>query len=301
MIAGVSPPPAIPVIAFRLMRPHQWTKNAFCLAGVIFSGRFTDPPSIRAAILYFALFCAASSSMYIVNDIIDAKRDRQHPKKRLRPIPAGHISIHGAGLLAFALGTLALVGGFAVDRLGLICLAAFIVLQFAYSLRLKHEALLDVGTIAVGFVLRLLGGVFVVHEKPTTWITLCTFFLALFLGFSKRRAELGELAAQSDNQQRPVLSKYSLDSLDSLVNSMASLAVMCYALFTVTSGKNPSLVITVPIVVYAILHYKMLVLTRIGAQEPDRILLYDRRIQFTIVLWLIVYLCVLYADIQIFR
>src|SRR5439155_3653504 len=143
--------------------------------------------------------------------------------------------------------------------------------------------------------------VFVVNEQPTTWITLCTFFLALFLGFSKRRAELGELAAQSDNQQRPVLSKYSLGSLDSLVNSMATLAVMCYALFTVTSGKNPSLVITVPIVVYAILYYKMLVLTRIGGQEPDRILLYDRRIQVTILFWLIVYLYVLQSIIHVFR
>ena len=301
MISVSSPRPAVPVVALRLMRPHQWTKNAFCLAGLIFSGRFTDLPSIRAAILYFALFCAASSSMYIVNDIIDSKRDLQHPKKRLRPLPAGHISTSQARLLALALGTLALVGGFAVNPLALTSLAAFILLQIAYSLRLKHEALLDVGAIALGFVLRLLGGVFVVNEQPTTWITLCTFFLALFLGFSKRRAELGELAAQSDNQQRPVLSKYSLASLDSLVNSMATLAIMCYALFTVTSGKNPSLVITVPIVVYAILYYKMLVLTRIGAQEPDRILLYDRRIQFAIILWLIVYLCVLRANIHIFR
>ena len=301
MIAEGAVPPALPVVVFRLMRPHQWTKNAFCLAGLIFSGRFTDPPAIFAAVLYFALFCAASSSMYIVNDIIDCKRDLQHPKKRLRPLPSSHISIPRARLLALALGALALVGGLAVDRLSLICLAAFILLQLAYSLRFKHEPLLDVAAIALGFVLRLLGGVFVVHEKPTTWITLCTFFLALFLGFSKRRAELGELAAQNDNPQRPVLSKYNLGSLDSLVNSMATLAIMCYALFTVTSGRNPSLVITVPIVVYAILHYKMLVLTRTGAQEPDRILLYDRRIQFSILLWLIVYLCVLHADIQIFR
>jgi 4-hydroxybenzoate polyprenyltransferase len=291
----------MPVVALRLMRPHQWTKNAFCLAGLIFSGRFTDPPSILEAVFYFALFCAASSSMYIANDIFDWKRDLEHPKKRFRPLPAGHISIPRARLLALGLGALALVGGFWVHPLSLTCLTGFILLQLAYSLRLKHEALLDVGAIALGFVLRLLGGVFVVNEQPTTWITLCTFFLALFLGFSKRRAELGELAVQSDNPQRPVLSKYSLGSLDSLVNSMATLAVMCYALFTVTSGKNPSLIITVPIVVYAILYYKMLVLTRIGAQEPDRILLFDRRIQFTIVLWLIVYLCVLHFDIQIFR
>ncbi len=301
MISEDSTPPSMPVVVFRLMRPHQWTKNAFCLAGLIFSGRFTDPRWIRAAILYFALFCAASSSMYILNDIIDSKRDQQHPKKRFRPIPAGHVSIPNAGLLALVLAVLALVGGFAVGRGGLICLAAFITLQVAYSFRLKHEPLLDVAAIALGFVLRLLGGVFVVNEQPTTWITLCTFFLALFLGFSKRRAELGELAAQSDNQQRPVLSKYTLASLDSFVNSVATLAIMCYALFTVTSGKNPSLVITVPIVVYAILYYKTLVLTRVGAQEPDRILLYDRRIQFAIVLWLIVYLSVLHGNIQIFR
>lgn len=299
MISEGSTPPSMPVIAFRLMRPHQWTKNAFCLAGLIFSGRFTDPPSIRAAILYFALFCGASSSMYILNDIIDAKRDLQHPKKRFRPIPAGHVSIPQAGLLALALGVMTVISGVAVGRGGLICLAAFIALQVAYSFRLKHEPLLDVACIALGFVLRLLGGVFVVNEQPTTWITLCTFFLALFLGFSKRRAELGELA--NDNQQRPVLSRYTLASLDSFVNSVATLAIMCYALFTVTSGRNPSLIITVPIVVYAILYYKMLVLTRVGAQEPDRILLYDRRIQFAILLWLIVYLCVLHADIHIFR
>ena len=172
MTERVQTPPPFPLVAIRLMRPHQWTKNAFCFAGLVFSGRYLDAEAVRSALMLFVLFCATSSSMYILNDLLDCNRDRGHPKKRLRPLPSGLISNASARLLGLALFGLVLLGAIVLDRSTQVCLGAFVLLQILYSFWLKHEVIIDVGGIALGFVLRLLAGVFVVGEVPTTWITL---------------------------------------------------------------------------------------------------------------------------------
>lgn len=285
----------------RLMRPHQWTKNGFCLAGALFSGRFVALEADLAALATFGCFCAVSSSVYILNDILDRNRDRQHPKKCLRPIASGEISILPAEILGVGLAILGLAGGYQLGWAVLGCMILYILNNLAYSIKFKHRALVDVMSIAISFVLRLLAGVYAVDELPTTWITLCTFFLAMFLGFGKRRAELADVLPDEDKLQRPVLSRYTVQYLDYLVNSSSTMVMMCYALFCTTSGKNPSLIITVPIVFYAIMHYKRLVVLMRSGEEPERILLKDYRIQLCVAMWLASYFLVMYADVHLFR
>jgi 4-hydroxybenzoate polyprenyltransferase len=287
----------------RLLRPHQWTKNLLCLAGVVFSGEFlhlTDPPTLNwtaslAALMTFGLFCAASSSIYAFNDVMDRERDRRHATKRFRPVASGAVSPPVATVISIALAAGAIAGGFFLGAAVLLGLALYMANNLAYTLKFKHVALLDVLSIAIGFVLRLLAGCWAVGVTPTSWITLCTFFLAMFLGAAKRRGELAT-AGDDDSLRRPVLAKYSIQYLDSLVNNCAAMAIMCYSLFTIF--KNPGLVVTVPIVFYGIMHYKRLVMVGSGGEEPDRVLLRDGRIQLAIVLWLAAFSTVMYLEIR---
>ncbi|MBW4679371.1 MAG: decaprenyl-phosphate phosphoribosyltransferase [Microcoleus vaginatus WJT46-NPBG5] len=319
---------------FKLLRPHQWTKNLFCLAGLFFSGKFLEPAAIAEAFLAVAMFSFMASVVYIFNDIQDVERDREHPKKRYRPIASGKISVKAATAIALFLIVVALLIAYSLGMPVLVCLVLYAGINISYSLKLKHLALFDVNCIALGFVLRLLAGVYAIEVIPTGWITLCTFFLALFLGFAKRRSELLGLLSNKmtqdfldrqesesieiakpvselfylqlfyqrgqANPQRPVLSQYTLPFLDSLLNSTATMTVMCYALFTAISGKNPSLVITVPIVHYAVMHYKHLVMVREGGEEPDRILIKDARIKLSILIWLISYFLIIYSNVNLF-
>jgi 4-hydroxybenzoate polyprenyltransferase len=277
------------------------TKNAFCLAGVLFSGRFVSWESDLAALQTFAAFCAGSSAVYVFNDIFDRERDRKHPRKQLRPIASGAVSVPAAVMMAIALAALGFALAALLNLKVTLCLALYLVNNVLYSLGLKHLALFDVLSIAVGFVLRLVAGVYAINELPTDWIALCTFFLAVFLGFAKRRAELAGLLPDEEKLQRPVLSKYSVQFLDYLVNNSAVMVVVCYALFTATSNKNPTLVITVPIVFFAVMHYKRLVLLLRFGEEPEKIVLRDLRLQLSIIIWLITYFGVIYGDIHLFR
>jgi 4-hydroxybenzoate polyprenyltransferase len=287
----------------KLMRPRQVSKNALCLAGVLFSEKFGDAASVEAAFQTFIAFCAGSSAIYIVNDIVDRDRDRAHPTKRFRPIASSSVNVGVAAFLSLVLAAVALGMTALLGPAVLICLAFYLANSILHSLWLKHVALLDVLGIATGFVLRLLAGVYAVDDVPTTWITLCTFFLAVFLAFAKRRAELDTATDGNGKveQQRPVLNEYSVHFLDHLVNSSALMAVMCYALFTTTPTKNPSLVITVPVVYYAIMHYHRMVMTFKIGQEPEEVLLRDFRLQLSILLWLVLYFGISLSHVHWFR
>lgn len=283
-----------------LLRPRQMTKNAFCFAGLLFSGRFVSFEATLAAITTFIAFCAVSSSVYIFNDILDRDRDRLHPKKRYRSLASKAVGVPVACLMAVTLAGIGLTFAYVVHITVLCCVVLYLANNVAYSLGLKHLSLFDVLCIAFGFVLRLLAGIYAVDDLPTTWVTLCTFFLSVFLGFSKRRAELVSLIPE-DEQQRPVLSKYTLQFLDYLVNSSAVMTVMCYALFTALPAKNPTLVITVPIVYFALMHYKRLVMIYQYGEEPERIVLKDLRLQICVLLWLTTYFGITYSDLHLFR
>lgn len=314
----------------QLLRPHQWTKNGFCLAGLIFGGRLLQTDAILLSILTVIIFSAMASAVYIFNDIQDRDRDRLHPQKKYRPIASGKISIKIGYAIALFLTTVSLLAAYSLGMATLICILLYAINNIAYSLKLKNLPLFDVNCIAFGFVLRLLAGIYALGDIPTAWIVLCTFFLTLFLGFAKRRSELlsllnrqidQELSLETyseesslnqsylqlfyqrgkTNQQRPVLSQYTLPYLDSLLNSTATMTIMCYALFTITSGKNPSLVVTVPIVYYGVMHYKWLVTVLADGEEPSRILLQDHSLKLSLLIWLISYLLIVYLDIHLFN
>lgn len=284
----------------RLLRPQQWTKNLAAFAGVIFGGRITEPGSILLDLLVVVMFTAASAATYVFNDLRDVEYDRQHPVRRRRPLAAGEVERGTAVRLAAALTGGALLLGLLLGKATFLCLALYLLINVAYSSRLKHVPLLDVCCIAMGYVLRVLAGIYVLGDMPTAWITLCTFFLALFLGFSKRRGEL-VTSTVAHEDSRPVLRGYGREMLDSLLNGSAMMAVMSYAMFTATSGKSPTLIVTVPIVYYAIMHYTRLVLQEDRGEEPDQILLRDRTIQVSIVLWLVAFVVIFYGHLTLFR
>ena len=283
----------------RLLRPHQWTKNVFCLAGLFFGERLGDWKATGQAILITVIFCVASSAVYILNDLKDVEHDRQHPEKCLRPLPQGQVSVPIAKSLAAALTILSLLAGYFCGTVAWMCIASYFIVNVLYTFWLKGVVLLDVSCISLGFMLRLFAGVYALQELPTPWIILCTGSLTLFLGFSKRRCELSMLDSTDRTYQRPALRKYTIGFLDSMMDSSATMAVMCYGLFTVTSGKNTTLVLTVPIVYYGVMRYNFLVRTGEAEEDPDKVLIRDRNIKLAGVLWLLSYLGILYGHINI--
>ncbi|MFQ3680079.1 MAG: decaprenyl-phosphate phosphoribosyltransferase [Pseudanabaenaceae cyanobacterium] len=284
---------------WQLLRPHQWIKNTACLAGVVFGGRLGEPLALQRAALAFLTFSLAASAVYVFNDIQDWPRDRLHPRKCRRPLPSGTVTVAQAWAMAVGLAGLAVGLALGLGQGGFLCAGAYLLLNLAYSLRLKHMVLVDVHCIALGFVLRLLAGIYALGDRPTGWIVLCTFFLALFLGLAKRRGELAQHPETAG--QRPVLARYTLPFLDSALDNTAVMAVVSYALFSAHPAKNPSLVLTVPIVYYAIAHYKFLVTVEAGGEDPDRIWWQDPRIRYSVLLWLLAYLAIDYGNLQLFR
>jgi 4-hydroxybenzoate polyprenyltransferase len=248
------------------------------------------------------LFCLISSAVYILNDVMDRDRDREHPRKCKRPIAAGLIAPRTAIAMAVCLGLGALVGAWQLGASVFVCAGLYVLNNVAYSTGMKHFALFDVLAISIGFILRLLAGIYPVGDLPTAWIVLCVFFLSLFLGFSKRRAELGARPAdECGGITRPVLVHYTREFLDQLIAGSAVMSILCYALFTVVGEKNPSLIITIPIVFYAIMHYARLVMNLRGGEEPERILIMDRNLQASILWWLAIYTFIVHGRIHIFR
>lgn len=279
----------------RLLRPPHWIKNFVCLAGVLFYAQYQ---SILPALLVTLAFTLVSCTVYIINDIFDIPRDRTHPKKMNRPLATGQISVASAWLAAVVLAISALLLAFLIQLPVGCCCASYLVINLAYTLKLKHLPVADAFCIAVGFVLRLLAGIYVLHLLPTTWLTLCTFFLSLFLGFAKRRAELVALEEHTPMQERrPVLDHYSLSFLDGALDTSSALAILCYALFILLPSSlnhNPSLVVTVPFVVFIVLHYRRRLTHPKYRIEPNRIIYHDRVLQSCALLWLLTYVLIQY-------
>ena len=284
----------------RACRPAQWVKNFACLAGLIFSGKLFDRIALIQALLAFTGYCLAASAVYLLNDVVDLPLDRNNPTKRKRPIASGAVPIPWALSMAVFLMLLAVGSSFALNRICVAILFVYMAMNVAYTLRLKHTVLLDVGVIAFGFVLRVLYGVYAVEVKPTSWIVLCMFFLALFLGFSKRRGEMSEMGADEPTR-RPVLAKYNTGFLDMILVMTATMSILCYALYTVTGYQgNATLVVTVPLVTYGIIRYMLLVMVHGAGIAPDRLLVTDPVLLGTGALWVVLCVLIIYSKIQIF-
>ena len=276
----------------RLARPKQWTKNGFVLAGLIFSREALQPGSVVAALLAFAAFCLLSSAVYAANDVFDIEEDRKHPIKRLRPVASGVISRRAALLFSGVLMVFGMIlAYFSEPRVALVGVG-YLALQAVYSLFLKHQVLLDVMSISAGFVIRALAGVVAVGRPISPWLIVCTGLLTLFLGFSKRRHELATLGEDASVHRRN-LSDYTVPMLDEMMNIMISATIIAYALYTFTVFHSVFMMASIPLVVYGVFRY-MLLVHRNGGGNPDTLLLADRPLQVTLFLWLGVVMTVIY-------
>lgn len=275
----------------RLLRPKQWIKNSFVMAGVLFGGHAGNFNLYPPVLMLFLCACAASSAVYVFNDIIDRERDRQHPRKCVRPITSGQVPLWQAAIISPLLATIALLGSALLHPGAFICILLYLLNNILYSLWLKNYPLLDVLSISLGFILRLLAGVYLLGDLPTSWILLCTFFLTLFLGIVKRRAELITMSGQC-NQQRLVLNNYSMTFLDILLGATSVMTMVCYALFTAMGGKSPTQLLTLPLVFYAIFHYLQVVLMHNCGEDPADMLFNDPKLLVIIMVWLALYLAI---------
>jgi len=267
--------------AWVALRPRQWTKNLLLFAGIVFAAELGDAGRWAAAATAFVAYCAASSAAYLVNDVRDVQSDRLHPVKRARPVARGELAPRSALFLAATLAILALALAAALGPLSLACLAGFLALQAAYSLRLKAIELVDVMAIAGLFVLRAAAGAIAVDVRISEWLLLCTFLLALFLALGKRRAELALEGARA----RPVLAGYAPGLVDQLLAIVAAATIGAYSAYALTAHESAWLVATVPFVVYGLFRYLLLLHRRGLGEEPDALLVEDVPLLVTVAAW----------------
>ncbi|MCX7174043.1 MAG: decaprenyl-phosphate phosphoribosyltransferase [Proteobacteria bacterium] len=291
----------------RLMRPLQWVKNGFVLVGLLFGHAWNDPQRLTQALLACAAFCLLSSAVYVMNDLIDREADRRHPLKRRRPLASGEVGVPAALVLMAA----CLAGGYALVALSANRAAwlfsAYVVLNIAYTLGLKHVVVLDVFIIAAGFMLRILVGTLGIGIAPSQWLLLCGLMLTLFLGFAKRRAELGAMGASAKTGEagsghaathRRVLEHYSPALLDQMMTVATAGTIVSYSLYTVSPETlalhgTTHLIYTVPLVIYGMFRYLFLLHRRGGGGDPTQQLLTDPHLLAALAGWVTLVLLML--------
>jgi 4-hydroxybenzoate polyprenyltransferase len=279
----------------RLMRPHQWIKNGFVFLGPVFGHAWNDPKTVVDALALFAAFCLVSSAVYTMNDIADRDADRLHPTKRLRPLARGDVGLGPASALCAALALAGVALAAWVSLSALVLVGAYIVLNIAYSAGLKHVAILDVFIISAGFMLRILAGTIGLGIPPSKWLLLCGLTLTLFLGFSKRRAELLTMTGTADpngaSSHRASLDGYSRTLLDVLITVSVSCSAIGYALYsvdaeTVALHGTDKLILTLPFVLYGLFRYLQVMYVKGGGGDPAWDMLHDPHLIATTVGWL---------------
>lgn len=319
LVAGkslVAPPASVAgqlTAAIALMRPKQWAKNGLVLLALVFARRLTDVGAVERTLTAFLAFCLAASAIYVINDVADREKDRQHPVKRNRPIASGRITLRAAWITASAClaGAALLVaivmaqeppsptdpfgawGGSAL--LFALTISCYVVMNLAYSSWLKHQVLWDVFIIAAGFVLRAMAGAFAIPVPISPWFYLCTTFLALFLALGKRRAEL-VLLSDSAAAVRANLREYNLILLDQLLAVVVTCVLITYSLYTFQGeNANHSLMITIPFVIFGVFRYLYLLYVKGEGERPDELLWRDRQILGSVVLCVVVVMVLLYG------
>lgn len=271
------------------MRIRQYTKNAFVFAAPMFSGKFFLPEVLRDSLLAFLAFSLVASAVYVGNDLLDREKDRLHPvKSRMRPVAAGKISAAQAVCMLLVLLALGMAVGGSVS-LSLL-LAIYFLMNAAYSLFFKDVVIIDVMLIAFGFVFRAFAGVIVAETEATTWFTLCVFMLSLFLALAKRRGELVMLKQGGHGVTRKVLRDYSVELLNMLIAIVCSVLLTSYTLFSSSAHDAeicgmPMMMLTIPLVIYGAFRYLYLLTVRGGGERPEDILLKDRGILLTVLIY----------------
>jgi 4-hydroxybenzoate polyprenyltransferase len=282
----------------RAMRPRQWAKNVFIFAALVFDEQLTQQEPLLRTIAGFVLLCAISSAVYIMNDVADVESDQQHPTKRNRPIATGQLSIPLALAYAIALAVFALAVGFALETVFGWIITLYFVLNLLYSLWLKHTPIIDVMIIAAGFVLRVAAGVALIEvARFSPWLYVCTTLLALIIGFGKRRAEI-ILMADGANTHRKVLDGYTIGFLDQLIVVVSASTIMAYSLYTFSAANLPPnnrMMLTIPFVIYGVFRYLYLIHVEDAGGAPEELILSDRPLLATLILWGMLAVVILYV------
>lgn len=277
-----------------LLRPKQWIKNLFLFAALLFSRNMDKPQYVMTVLYAFLCFCMISSTVYIFNDIHDVEKDRQHPRKSMRPIAAGIIDRREAQILMIIMLPVSAILSFMLDyRFGFIVLT-YLVNNVVYTLHVKNLVILDVMSIALGFILRVSGGAVVIGVTISPWLLLCTFLLSLFLGFSKRRNEL--LILQTDaHSHRSILEHYSLDFIDNMLSIVTASTLISYSLYTFYASESKHSMVTILFVLYGIFRYQYIVYNKKMGESPEEIILTDIPLIVDIMLWVLVSIVILYV------
>lgn len=282
---------------FKTLRPKQWTKNGFVFAALVFDVKLFQPDLLLRTLAGFVLLCLISGTVYLINDLVDVEKDRQHPVKRNRPIAAGVVPFGVAMAVAFLLPAITLPLSYTLNVTFGIIVTAYLLLQIAYSFFLKNMVIVDVLTIAAGFVLRVAAGVpLVAAERFSPWLYVFTVLLALFLGLGKRRQELVLLKGKAVNT-RSILNQYNLQFLDSMMSVVTTGTVVTYAFYTFSAPNLPAnhlMMLTIPFIVYGIFRYLYVIHVQGNGGAPDEVLLTDRPLQVNIVLFGLAVLFILY-------
>lgn len=269
---------------FISLRPRQWPKNLVVFAGLIFSGNVSNWSMQLTVWAAFAGFCAVVGAGYLLNDIRDREQDRVHPKKSSRPVASGELSSGTAATVAAVLVTVSLLGGYLVEPLLALYLAAYLILQLCYTLLLKQLVIIDVLVISAGFVLRAMAGAAVIHVEISPWLVVCAMLLALFLALSKRRAEL-VLMEDDASVHRSNLKQYSIELVDQMTVVTAAATIVSYALYSFTAFESSDMMLTIPFVLYGIFRYLYLVHRHLRGGSPEQVLLTDVPLLIDVILW----------------
>lgn len=285
----------------KLIRVRQWIKNFFCFAPILFAGQLLNTELFTKNILAFLAFCAVSSSVYIINDIIDIEADRVHKKKRFRPIASGEISIKQAIIILIIISAITVLLSSLINLYFVITVAAYFLINLLYSVKVKHVVILDVFFISFGFMLRVIGGAAAIQVSLSSWMILTTIFISLFLAISKRRAELSQMELDNLDKQRKVLNFYGIEFTDQMNTIAATGTIICYALYTVSEKAvstfhTDNLIYTTPFVIYGIFRYLYLIHKKNLGESPTQIVTKDIPIILTTILWLIVSVFIIYKD-----
>ena len=282
---------------FKTMRPRQWTKNVFIFAALVFDKQLFIVDSFLRTLAGFALFCLISSCVYIFNDLADVEADRQHPEKKNRPIASGKLPVNAAWTAGIVFVIVAVGLAYLLAPAFAVVVATYFVLNLAYSLWLKHIAILDVLIISAGFVLRVGAGVTLIAvERFSPWLYIVMFLLSLFLGFGKRRAELA-LLSHGAGSHRKVLDGYTLPLLDQYIMIVSGTTIVAYSLYTFSAPnvpENHSMMLTIPFMVYAIFRYLYLIEVKHAGGTPEEVLLSDRPFQLSMLLWAVTVIVIFY-------
>ncbi|WPC40667.1 decaprenyl-phosphate phosphoribosyltransferase [Clostridium sp. JS66] len=278
----------------KLLRPKQWIKNFFIFAAIVFSGKFFNTHILYANVLTFILFCFTSSSIYVLNDIVDIEKDRCHPDKKNRPLPSGRVSKKQAIILDFFIVCAVLFFSYMYLSIKVSAiLIAYMLINVAYCFKLKNIVIIDVMVITFGFVLRVESGSLATGVQVSSWLFLCTILLSLFLALNKRKSEIITLKDKSGSH-RKILEEYSVGMIDKMLTIVTPSILMAYCLYTFSSVQSKTMIFTIPFILYGIFRYEYLMDKKNIGGKPEDVFGKDKPFLINIVMWGISVLAIIY-------